>query len=188
MISYLKGKIILKTGKFIVLDVNGVGYKVFLSKKTLTGIADEEISLFCHLVVRENILDLYGFLTPEELELFEIVIGISGVGPKAALEISSFGPKEKLKEAIDFQREEVFEGILGIGKKKARKIILELSGKIKDFGQFVSKKGETDPVLDTLINLGFPREKAKQALAELPAIEDAEEKLKQALKILGKNK
>lgn len=187
MISYLKGKIILKQDKFIVLDVNGVGYKLFLSQKAFDeiGDADELLSFFCHLNVRENALDLYGFLELEELELFELVIGISGVGPKAALEISAIGPKEKLKQAIKLQHEEIFEGILGIGKKKARKIILELSGKIKDFDSFVAKKRETDPVLDTLANLGFPRDKAKQALAGLSNIEDDEEKLKKALKILG---
>lgn len=187
MISYLKGLILYKTEKFVVLDVNGVGYKVFLSKKTLAKIADKEISFFCHLIVRENILDLYGFLDREEMDLFELVIGISGVGPKAALEISSLGPKEKLKQAIDFQHEEVFEEVTGIGKKKARKIILELSGKIKNFDSSTPKRNETnDPVLDTLINLGFPQDRAKQALVGLSAIENAEEKLKQALKILGK--
>lgn len=189
MISYLKGKIIIKKDKFVVLDVNGVGYKVFLSQKAFDKIGDIDgsASLFCYLNVRENALDLYGFLRSEELELFELVIGISGVGPKAALEISSLGPKDKLKEAIDLQHEEIFEGILGIGKKKARKIILELSGKIKDFDSFVSKKKETDPVLDTLVNLGFPRNKAKQALSELPSdIEDDEQKIKKVLRILGK--
>ncbi len=188
MISYLKGKIILKQDKFIVLDVNGVGYKLFLSQKTFTklGDIDELLSFFCHLNVRENALDLYGFLELGELELFELVLGISGVGPKAALEISAIGPKEKLKKAIELQHEEIFEGILGIGKKKARKIILELSGKIKDFDSFVAKKGEADPVLDTLINLGFFRDKAEQALAGLSDIKDNEEKLKKALKILGK--
>ncbi|MCK5044214.1 Holliday junction branch migration protein RuvA [Candidatus Parcubacteria bacterium] len=188
MISYLKGRIILKKDKFIVLDVNGVGYKVFLSQKTFDkiGDTDELLSFFCHLSVRENSLDLYGFLELEELDLFELVIGISGVGPKAALEISSIGPKEKLKEAIELQHEEIFEGILGIGQKKARKIILELSGKIKDFDSFISRKKETDPVLDTLINLGFPRDKAKQTLSGLTNIKDDEEKIKRALKILGK--
>ena len=79
MISYLKGKIILKQDKFIVLDVNGVGYKLFLSQKTFTklGDIDELLSFFCHLNVRENALDLYGFLELGELELFELVLGIS---------------------------------------------------------------------------------------------------------------
>ena len=91
MIAYLEGKIILKKEKFIILDVNGVGYKIFLSKKTLSKLPeiDQNLKVFCFLNVRENSLDLYGFLDLKELEFFEILDAISGVGPKAALEISS---------------------------------------------------------------------------------------------------
>ena len=189
MINYLKGKIILQKDKFVVLDVNGVGYKIFLSQKNFDKVPTEDslISFFCYLNVRENALDLYGFSDLEELELFELAVAISGVGPKAALEISSVGPKNKLKEAIDLQHEEIFEGILGIGKKKARKIILELSGKIKDFDSF-GKTNKEDSVVYTLSKLGFPKDKIKQALSELPPdVKSDEEKIKTALKVLGKN-
>ncbi|MCJ7787057.1 Holliday junction branch migration protein RuvA [Patescibacteria group bacterium] len=135
MIASLSGKIILKREKFIILDVGGVGFKVFLSRKALLKIPQEGESLkvFCYLNVRENILDLYGFLDIEELELFEICEDIRGVGPKMALEIASLGPLEKLKKAIEERDEKIFEGISGIGRKRTQAIILELSGKLKSF-------------------------------------------------------
>ena len=143
MIASLTGKIILKREKFIILDVGGVGFKVFLSRKALLKIPQEGESLkvFCYLNVRENILDLYGFLDFEELELFEIFEDIRGVGPKMALEIASLGPLEKLKKAIEERDEKIFEGISGIGRKRTQAIILELAGKLKSFPS--SPKKET---------------------------------------------
>ena len=142
MIAYLEGKIIFKTEKFIILDVNGVGYKVFLSRGTLNKIPEinSTLKLFCYLVVRENALDLYGFLTHKELEFFEILLDIPGIGPKAALEISSLGPLEKIKKDIETHNEKIFEGIPGIGKKKVQTIILELSGRIKEIEKPSSKQ------------------------------------------------
>ena len=190
MIAYLEGKIILKEEKFVILDVKGVGYKVFLSKKTLSKLPEigQNLKIFCFLNVRENALDLYGFLDQKELEFFEILDSISGIGPKAALEISSLGPLEKIKEKILKQDEKIFEGIPGIGRKKAMAIILELSGKIKDISKkSLSGKPLSDEAEEGLIGLGFSRQKAKLALSKLPKdIKDSEEKMKEALKILGK--
>jgi len=144
MISYLYGKIIFKNEKFIILDVNGVGYKVFLSQKTLSKIpqAGEGLKVFCFLDVRQNILDLYGFLEVGELEFFELLDTVPGIGPKAALEISSLGPLEKIKKEILAHNEKIFENIPGIGKKKAQSIILELSGKIREIAKEKVKKEE----------------------------------------------
>ena len=190
MIASLEGKIIIKKEKFIILDVNRVGYKVFLSKKTLSVLPEisETIKLFCFLSVRENAMNLYGFLDYKELEFFEILDNISGIGPKASLEISCLGPIEKIKEKILTQDEKIFEGIPGIGRKKAMKIILELSGKIKE----ISKKGKIPPKTDEaeegLVNLGFPRQRAKEALSGLPEeMENIDLRIKKALKILGGN-
>ncbi|MBZ9578017.1 Holliday junction branch migration protein RuvA [Patescibacteria group bacterium] len=190
MIAYLDGKIIIKKEKFIVLNVNGVGYKVFLSKKSLAKLPEIEkpLKLFCFLNVKENIMDLYGFLNYKELEFFEILESIRGVGPKAALEISSLGSLENIKERILSKDEGLFDGIPGIGRKKAMAIILELTGKIRD----ISKKSaftkvSADEAEQDLVGLGFSREKARAALARVPKdIKDAEQKIKQALKILGK--
>ena len=188
MIAYLEGKIILKTEKFIILDVNSVGYKVFLSPKTLNKLPqkNQNLKFFCYLNVKEKALDLYGFLNPQELELFEILIDIPSIGPKAALEISSLGSIEKIKEAIEKEDEKIIKEIFNIGKKKAQIIILELSRKIK---KAIPKESPIleDEAYQALINLGFSRQKVKEALARGPKeIKDTENRIKEALKILGR--
>lgn len=187
MIAYLQGKLILKKEKFIILDVNGVGYKVFLSQKSISKLPGigENLKLFCFLNVGENFLNLYGFLGEKELEFFEFLEQIRGIGPKAALEISSLGPLEKIKGKILSEDEKIFEGIPGIGKKKAMAIILELTGKIKSESK--KEKSAGDEVEDALLNLGFSKQKIKEALSKIPKeIKESQEKIKQALKFLGR--
>ncbi|MEA3293145.1 MAG: Holliday junction branch migration protein RuvA [Patescibacteria group bacterium] len=186
MIAFLKGKIIIKKEKFVVLDVNGVGYKVFLSKKTLSKLPEinENIKFFCSSIVRENSISIYGFLDYEEFEFFETLEKISGVGPKAALEISCLGPLRKIQEKILEQDEKIFQEIPGIGRKKAMTIILELSGKIKELK--VKKSSNEDEALSALIALGFPQKIAKQALSGISKdLKTSEERIKESLKILG---
>ncbi len=190
MISYLQGKIILKKEKFIILEVSGVGFEIFLAESTLNKIAQigQSFNVFCYLDVGERSLKLYGFLTYEELELFRLLRNISGVGPKAALDISSIGSPEKIKKEIEKGNEAIFEDIPGIGKKKARKIILELSGKLKSPAPSPQKETfPKDEAFLALLNLGFKKEEVKTALSKLPKeIEKTEEKIKEGLKILGK--
>jgi Holliday junction DNA helicase RuvA len=186
MISYLAGKIILKKDKFIILEVNNIGYKVFLSRQTLLTLPEigEPIKLYTYQNVKEEALDLYGFLSYEGLEFFEALMDIRGVGPKSALDISALGSLEKIKDRILKQDEKIFEGIPGIGSKKAMTIILELTGKIKMLGQ---NKGSTDEAESALTQLGFSKQQAKDALSRVPAnIKNSEERIKLALKNLGK--
>src|SRR3989344_153949 len=245
MISYLQGKIILKKDKFIILEVNNIGYKVFLSRQTLsrlgrgssipsesglrlpeiesainpvrnspptgpsgaqtpleviesqsnsvknkslTGHSAGEISngvkVFIYHDIKEDKSDLYGFLTYEELEFFETLNDIRGIGPKAALEISVVGPLEKIKDKILKQDENVFAGIPGIGSKRAMTIILELTGKIKQLGQ---KSSSADEAENALVQLGFSKQQAKEALSHIASnIKNTEERIKLALKNLGK--
>ncbi|MDI6883323.1 MAG: Holliday junction branch migration protein RuvA [Patescibacteria group bacterium] len=190
MISYLQGKIIFKGENFIILDVQGVGYEVFLAQKTLNKIPqiEENLKLFCYLDVGERSLKLFGFLKYEELEFFKLLRAISGVGPKAALEISGIGPPKKIKKEIEKGDEQIFEGVSGIGKKKAKKIILELSGKLKTLAP--PSKKETlleDEAFLALTNLGFQKEEIKKALSQLPKeTKSPQERVKEALKFLGK--
>ncbi|MEK7664393.1 MAG: Holliday junction branch migration protein RuvA [Patescibacteria group bacterium] len=189
MIAYLEGKIILKKDKFIIVEVNNIGYKVFLSRQASLKIPEtaDNVKLFCFHNIKEDASDLYGFLTNEELDFFEILMEIHGVGPKAALEISVLGPLEKIKDKILKQDEKIFEGIPGIGAKKAMTIILELTGKIRLLdGQ--KSKGSADPAEDALIQLGFTKAQAREALSQVdPKIKESEERIKAALKNLGKN-
>lgn len=189
MISYLNGKVILKKEKFAIVEVGNVGYKVFLSRQTLPKLADgaENVKLFCFHNIKEDASDLYGFLTYDELDFFEALMDIRGVGPKAALEISSLGSLEKIKDRILAQDEKIFEGIPGIGAKKAMTIILELTGKIKLLDG-LKYKGAADPAEDGLMRLGFSRQQAKESLKMVsPEIKNEEERIKSALKILGKS-
>ncbi len=186
MISYLSGKIILKRDKFIILEVNNIGYKVFLSRQTLLRLPEigENLKVFCFQNVKEEALDLYGFLAYEGLEFFETLMDIRGVGPKSALDISDLGSLEKIKERILKQDEKIFEGIPGIGSKKAMTIILELTGKIKMLG---NKKDSADEAESVLMQLGFSKQQAKDALSRVPSnIKNPEERIKLALKNLGK--
>lgn len=187
MISYITGKIILRKEKFVIVETGGVGYKVFLSRGTAAKLSPDadHVALFCFHNVKEDASDLYGFMTYSEQEFFELLMDIHGVGPKAALEISALGPLEKIKSKILAQDEKIFAGIPGIGAKKASTIILELTGKIKLLdGQ---KKSAADPAEDALVQLGFPKQQAKEALAKIdPKIKEPEERVKLALKGLGK--
>lgn len=185
MIAFLKGNIILKKDKFIILEVNGVGYKVFLSHQTLSRIPEkaESLNLFCYHNIKEDASDLYGFFTYDELEFFEILMDIRGVGPKAALEISILGPLDRIKQKILAQDESVFAGIHGIGDKKAKTIILELTGKINSFAK---SKPSSDEAEAALAQLGFTKQQAKDALSKIPSsIKNSEERIREALKNLG---
>jgi len=185
MIAFLRGKIIFKGEKFIILDVNGVGYKIFLSKKALNKIPQraEILKLFCYSNIRKNAIELYGFLDQKELESFEALIGLPSIGPKAALEISSLGSIEKIKTALEKEDEKTIKEIFSIGKKKAQIIILELSRKIKTPPK--EKSISEDEAFQVLTNLGFSRQKIKTALEKIPKeIQDPEKKVKEALKIL----
>ena len=179
----------LRRDKFVILEAGGVGYKIFLSRNTLSKLpeAQDSARFFCFHNIKEDASDLYGFLTYDELDFFEVLMDIHGVGPKAALEISALGPLQKIKDKILKQDEKIFAGIPGIGAKKASAIILELTGKIRMMdGQ--QSKGSVDPAEDALTQLGFSRQQAKEALAQTPAdIKDVEERIKIALKVLGKN-
>ena len=186
MISFLEGKIILKKDKFIILEVAGVGYKVFLNRQTLLTLPEigQDIKLFTYQNVKEEALDLYGFSSYDGLEFFETLMDIRGVGPKSALDISALGSLEKIKDRILKQDEKIFEGIPGIGSKKAMTIILELTGKINTLG---NKKSSGDEAELALTQLGFSKQQAKEALSRVPAgIKNSEERIKLALKNLGK--
>ena len=188
MISYLNGTIILKKDKFVILEAGGVGYKVFLSRNTVSKLPENTVpvKLFCFHNVKEDASDLYGFLSYDELDFFELLMDIHGVGPKAALEISVLGPLEKIKDKILKQDEKIFAGIPGIGLKKAQTIILELTGKIKLLDG-IKSRGSTDSAEDALLQLGFSKQQAQEALKQVSQnIKEVEARVRLALKNLGK--
>ena len=125
MISFLQGKIILKKEKFIILEVNNIGYKVFLSKKSILMLpeAGQGLKLFIFMDVKETSQNLYGFFGYQDLDFFEMLNNIRGIGPKVAIEIASLGPLDKLKDRILSHDDTIFETIPGIGQKRAMSII-----------------------------------------------------------------
>ena len=159
MIGFLSGKIIsLKTTK-ILLDVNGVGYVVFISINTFEEISNKEIvSIYIHTHVKEDSITLYGFHNESEKEMFELLISISGIGPKLALGVLSGIQTEDLKDAIlngDVSR---IVAIPGIGKKTADRLILELRSKVGDvmvYGEPTVPHGVKQEAVSTLTTLGY---------------------------------
>ncbi len=187
MISYLSGKIILKKEKFIIIDVNGVGYKIFLAVDKMALICvKKDVSLFCHLKVKNDSWDLYGFFTFEELEFFEFLLGVSGIGPKAALEISTLGSLDKFKKAVEDEDEKVLEKLFLSGKKKAQAVIFEISRKIKTKEKKCKKD---DEAVQALLKLGFSRKESKEAIENINDKDlKTEDKIKEALKNLNNAK
>jgi Holliday junction DNA helicase RuvA len=193
MIGYLCGKVKFIEEDSVILDVSGIGFKIFCSKKTLTEVSPLKVAeFFIHFHRNQTALGLFGFLTKEEKDFFEILIDVSGIGPKAALVVTSIGPPEKLKKAIMAGDESFFEKVPGIGKKRIQKIILELAGKINKETNVLScaKKGKIeDEAFEALIKLGFNKTRAKEALLSVSSeIKTSEERIREALKILGSSK
>ncbi|KKQ34782.1 MAG: Holliday junction ATP-dependent DNA helicase RuvA [Candidatus Nomurabacteria bacterium GW2011_GWB1_37_5] len=190
MISRIEGIIILKTDKYAVVDVSGVGYKINLGSDTLAKLpkTGDQIAFFTHLHVREDALDLYGFMDIKELEFFEMLINISGIGPKSALGVIGVAPIEILKKAIASGDTSYLTKVSGIGKKMAEKIILELRDKLSALGhkaEFGELSGELDSI-EALKSLGYSQNEAREALKLVPPeLISTSDRVKQALKILG---
>lgn len=183
MIGYLEGKIISSGDKCILLNVSGVGYKVYCDTRKYDTKIGHNLELLIHTIVREDALELFGFEIDSELKLFEKLISISGIGPRGALQILTSASSEKLFEAIQQGDIALLTSVPGIGKKTAEKIILELRGAISDL-TFSNKDEE---VLLALKALGYSERDATQVIKSLD-MKDAstEEKIKKALKYLGR--
>ena len=186
MIGSIRGKIILKTEKFLIVETNGVGYKINVSPDVLSKAKklDSEIFLFIHTHVREDILDLYGFLNREELEFFEMLLNVSGIGPKGALSILGIASIETLRQAIGTGDTSYLTKISGIGRKTAEKIVIELRDKMGEAKTGSSLQGELD-ALEALKSLGYSQNEAREALKKVSPDTNTNTKIREALKILG---
>jgi len=186
MIGFIEGEIEYSSDKYAIVDVNGVGYKIYISAnifKKLPKIG-EKVKLYTHLHVREGILDLYGFLDKKELEFFEMLISISGIGPKGALNILSVASVDTIKKAIINEESSILTKVSGIGKKTAEKIILELKNKISDE---LGEVGVDDEAIDALMSLGYKVKEAREIVKKVPkSIEGVENRVREALKLLGR--
>ena len=190
MIARLEGSIIHINEKFLVVDVHGVGYKVFVTADTITSCELlDTVALWTYTAVRENSLDLYGFLTTEEMSFFELLLDVSGIGPKSALSILIVAPLDTLKKAIATGDTSYLNKVSGIGKKTAEKIVIELRDKLQAFkdtaGTGLSMRDEGD-IIEALKSLGYSQNEARETLKKIPdSIKGTSARIKEALKILG---
>lgn len=184
MISYLEGTLLAEGEGYIILKTGGIGFKVFVSEATRHVLRGAEIAkLFCHLRIKqEEAIDLYGFLSQEALEFFEVLLGVQGVGPKAALGVCSLGSTQELGKAIQDGDEKFFARVKGIGTKRVKKIILELSGKLLQDERVSNIKDEE--AVGALVSLGFTKREAIRSLVEVPEDLSTPERVKRALRAL----
>jgi len=188
MISQLNGHIIYKAEKFLIIDVSGVGYKVFGTTELISKTKDgEQAKIWTYLAVRENALDLYGFANKEELDFFELLNTISGIGPKTALNILNVANVPSLRKAISTGETAHLTKVSGLGKKMADKIVLELKGKIGSYEEAGLGQKEEIDALEALKSLGYSHREAREALQEIDKSHTTTSaRVKAALKHLGK--
>ncbi|MGE5245319.1 MAG: Holliday junction branch migration protein RuvA [Betaproteobacteria bacterium] len=198
MIAFLRGRILDKHPNRIVVDVNGVGYDVAVPLSTFYGLgeAGDEVALRVHTHVREDAIALYGFASVLEQELFERLIGVSGIGPKVALAVLSGIEPLDLMRAIERADVGRLTAIPGVGKKTSERIVLELKDRLPQvqmasagIGATVATPALRDDVLSALLNLGYHRPLAEKAVdAAVQAVPDGgfEPTLKRALRELAK--
>lgn len=189
MIYTLEGKLAAVRDNFAVVETGGIGFKVYFAPVVRAKLPPigERMRWHCFLYVRENALDLYGFLAEDELKLFELLNSISGVGPKLALGILSVSDAKYVRAAIKEGRTELLTKASGVGKRTAERIILELKNKVEAEGakEMVRiMEAETD-LEETLVALGYSKSQARNAVEKIPAsAKEFEAKLREALKVL----
>ncbi|MDD4859579.1 MAG: Holliday junction branch migration protein RuvA [Dehalococcoidales bacterium] len=191
MIASLTGKLESSGDNFVIINVNGVGFQVFVPTSVLSDLLgiNTEVKLYTHLQVREDNLSLYGFAASEELWLFETMLGVTGIGPKLALALLSAMPADQLAATIATGNADLLTTVPGIGKKTAGRIILELKDKV-GAGWTITPTTPPAPenadVLAALIGLGYSAAEASRAVFALPAGKQTlEEKVRLALQFFG---
>ncbi len=195
MYDYIKGYFISIEKEYVVVECGDIGYRIFTSGSTISNMPSngEKVKLFIQQVVREDFLGLYGFLTREELEMFNLLISINGVGPKAALSLMSICNMINLRYAIITGDEKTITKAPGIGKKIAQRIILELKDKITAEGQWIQEgkiqvekkhNEKLSEALGALMSLGYSEKEAEKAIEGIDHNSSIEDIIKNCLKNL----
>lgn len=200
MISQLSGTVSCKGAGFLVISAGAVGYKVYTPQLLLSKIKEREnLLLWTHLAVRENAMELYGFSSQEEVDFFEMLMTVSGIGPRSGLAIINLAPVETLARAIGAGDTAYLTKVSGIGKKTAGKIVVELKDKMrKTYGEMSGGNlGAESETIEVLKALGYSTEQARSALHEIGAERQknpktaglgVSETIKEALKILSQSR
>ena len=196
MIGYIEGKVQSISTNYVIINVNGVGYRVVLPEKMHSSIAKvgEKVEVYTHFILnpRDGSVELFGFQTPEELRFFELLTTVSGIGPKSAQKILSNSDLQTLQLGIMKGDDKYLSQVAGIGAKTSQRLIIELKEKIMKVD--VGSRSDVDitsesEALDALKTLGYSQYQALNALKQIPKdIKIVEDKITEALKILGSNK
>lgn len=190
MIAHLRGKIEEKFGNFLTIDVNGVGYEIAVPTPDFEAVnLGEEKKFYTYHAVRENAEDLYGFSSLAAKKIFELLISVQGIGPKAAIAILSLAEAEEVRNAIANADAAFISKASGVGKKTAERVIVDLRDKVgipSHYGatetKFATVQPANDEALDALIALGFPLKEATAALEKVDLSLPTEERVRLALK------
>ena len=198
MFSYIKGTLELKTLNYIVIDVNGVGFKIFMSESAIQRLDEtgKNIKIYTHMQVREDDISLYGFITNEELRMFELLLSVSGVGAKSAINMLSSITPSKFALAVISNDVKTLTEIPGIGTKSAQRIILELKDKLKtedsitkddvEIKNSIIEDNKLEEAIQALKVLGYTRQEIENVIKKIDtttlSIEDI---IRKALGYLG---
>lgn len=196
MIAYLKGNLVIKSVDYIVIDVQGIGYKVYMSKTAIDKLEEEkEIKVYTYLKVREDDISLFGFNTLEELHMFELLISVGGIGAKSAIVILSNITPSKFALAVITSDVNTLKKLQGIGPKTAQRIILELKDKIKTEEAIENQENtikqekqiqeDMEELIQALQVLGYRRYEINNILPKIKE-ETLEDRIKEALKYLAR--
>ena len=180
MVALLRGAVVHRGSGFLIVEINGIGYRVTMPESASQGLSGDVV-LFTHEVTRDDGRELFGFRSSDELELFSRLVSVSGVGPKSGQKIACVAPVDEVKRRIMTQDITFLSSVPGIGKKTAQKIVLELSGVLADETDMTK---ETDEAVEALTGLGYSRKQAADALEGIEG--DTEEKIRSALKRLSR--
>ncbi len=185
MIGYLEGVIKYTTKGKVILFANGIGFTVFLPGN-LNFLEKSHASLYIHTHLREDNLSLFGFASAQDLELFELLISVSGVGPKIGLAIFTATSAENILKAIESSNLSFFNSISGVGKKTAQKIILDLKSKVsKGDINFKNLEGSSE-LVESLLSLGFQKQEITPIIADMDTSLPLGAQVKNALNLLRK--
>lgn len=185
MIGFIKGKVFLTKKDYILIDCNGVGYKIFFYKTEKIKIG-EELLVYTHTNVREDDISLFGFLSEDEYELFLKLISVKGLGSKTAMNILAYSSVQEIIGAISESNVNFFKSISGIGSKSASQIILDLKGKLVDVEKIDVQQNFKD-VVGALKNFGYKSKEILEVLNSLSSLNLSEdEMIKKSLILLNK--
>ena len=200
MYAYIKGKIVEKSNNYVIIENNGIGYRIFMTMTSIEKITDDngEIKIYTYYQVREDNISLYGFLQKEELRMFELLLSVSGVGAKSAIAmLSSILPSEFAMAIIQNDTSKLTK-IQGVGAKTAARIVLELKDKLKTeeaisksnntIKEAIKSEQETDEAIQALQILGYGKKEIEKAIAQIDLTGlSVQNIIKNALRILGNN-